>query len=593
MKKKGWFIFLFLLVLSAFLVTAENQTATDTKAYACLESKVVDKCSTLSAEEKIFSLLAIGKCKSELLGEESSEGCWPKDNCQIKTTSQAILALRKVGDKAVKAEDWILSKSINSPNVEWFLQVDTSDKSSCTVSYSEKSYVFSLNENKEISRNAGTCLTVYQDYWFKVSPTCYGQEFKISCDDTFSTSLLYRKKNSQATYDFYVSDKTSTASGEGTTTEKIDSSCFSKGTSCDYESTLWTTVVLKYLGKDVSSYIPYLITMSEENSKFIPESFLQILTNNFKIDLLSKQRKSQYWDESGDKFYDTAVALFPFQNEETLTEKTNSKNWLQEVQGNNGCWQDNIRDTAFLLYSLWAKKIAMSNTTNSDIKDCESSNYFCLSTTSCSSAGGKTLSDYSDSCFGTNVCCDKKEELKSCYQERGELCSSGEECLGGTEVGASDSTSEKICCVEGTCGVRKTSECESNQGTCRDSCQSGEIANSDSCSSSELCCVPSQQNNFPPIIIILGILIILTIIGIIFRKKLRELLLKFKYRSGKGKPSSVQGGPRFPPTSSSRVYPGAVQRRIIPNQSQPIQRHPVQGRNEVDDVLKKLKEIGK
>jgi hypothetical protein len=586
MKKKGHFIFLFLLVLSAFLVTAENQTATDTKAYACLESKVTDKCSTLSAEEKIFSLLAIGKCKNELLTDESSAGCWPKDNCQVKTTSQAVLALRKSGDKTVEAENWILSKSITSPNVEWFLQVETNNGSSCTVSYSDSSYVFSLNENKEISRNAGTCLTVYKNYWFKVSPTCYSQEFKISCTDSFLTSLLYRKKSSQATYDFYVSDKTSSASGEGATTEKVESSCFSKGTSCDYEGTLWATVILKYLGRDVSAYIPYLITMAEDNSKYIPESFLYTLTNNFKVDLLSKQKESKYWSDSGDKFYDTAIALFPFQNDEALMEKTNSKSWLQDVQGNNGCWQDNLRNTAFLLYSLWAKKIIVPEGT----VDCESSNYFCSSSASCSSAGGKIL-NYSG-CLGTNICCDKKKELESCYKQGGALCSSGEECLGGTEVDASDSTSGKACCVSGTCGVREVSECESNQGTCKDSCSDNERYTSDSCSSSEICCIANQQNSFPPIIIILGILIVLVVIGIIFRQKLRELLLRFKSKFGKGKPSSP-GGPRFPPTSSSRIYPGAVQRRIIPNQNQPIQRRPVQGKNEVDDVLKKLKEIGK
>jgi len=64
-----------------------------------------------------------------------------------------------------------------------------------------------------------------------------------------------------------------------------------------------------------------------------------------------------------------------------------------------------------------------------------------------------------------------------------------------------------------------------------------------------------------------------------------------RFKGGKGK-STTQGGPRFPPTSSARVYPGAVPRRIIPNTPQAVRR-PVQDKSEFDDVLKKLKEIGK
>jgi hypothetical protein len=85
----------------------------------------------------------------------------------------------------------------------------------------------------------------------------------------------------------------------------------------------------------------------------------------------------------------------------------------------------------------------------------------------------------------------------------------------------------------------------------------------------------------------------LVLIGIIFRKKLRGFLLKFKFGKGKSKPM-IMGGPRFPPTSSQRIYPGAIPRRII----QPIQRRipvkrPAEEKGDFDEVLKKLKEIGR
>jgi hypothetical protein len=81
MKKKGVFFVLLLLlvflVLSAFTVRAANETNADVKAYACLENKVKDQCSTLSTEEKIFSLLTIERCKAELLSDSLAEECWP------------------------------------------------------------------------------------------------------------------------------------------------------------------------------------------------------------------------------------------------------------------------------------------------------------------------------------------------------------------------------------------------------------------------------------------------------------------------------------------------------------------------------------
>jgi len=595
MKKKVSFILLFLLVLSSSLIIAAETNSTEAKAYACLESKVNNKCSTLSTEEKIFSFLAIGKCKEELLADESSVGCWPKSDCSIKTTAQSILALRKSGGVTTEAEDWILSQSISFTNVEWFLQIETTNKSSCTVSYSDNSYVFLVGEDKSLSRSAGKCLSVYDDYWFRVSPSCYEEEFSISCEGSFWTSLLYQKKNSPATYDFYVSDKTNSASGDGTTTEKIKSSCFSETKNCDYEGTLWSAIVLKSLGKDVSAYIPYLITMADDNSKYLPESFLYILTNNFKIELLAKQKESKYWFESGNKFYDTAVALFPFQNEETLTEKTNSKAWLKDMQGNNGCWQDNIRDTAFLLYSLWARKMP-------DVKDCETSSYFCSSTAACSSATGKVLTEYSG-CLGTNICCDKEEEIKSCTEQGGKLCSSDEECINGVEVTASDS-SGKVCCAKGTCEIpeeTEESECELNDGTCKSTCSSGEKSTSDYCPLSDICCTTQSKGSYLWLIILFSVLIVLTVVGIIFRKQLRELLIRIKSKFGKGKPSTTQPIGRFPPAYPrpySRTVPTTVTKTVTKTFSKPVLKTASSSKlkpkkSEIDDVLKKLKEIGK
>ncbi len=585
MKKKVFAIFIFLLVFSIFFVSAElNQTAEE-KAYSCISEKVDNKCSTLSTEEKLFSLLTLGKCKTELLSDALNNQCWPKTGCRIKTTAQSILALSKTGSDISKAESWLSNKNMTSSDLDWFLQVESNNATSCKATYSGTSYSFSVDEDKTLSGNAGSCLSIYQGYWLKISSSCLNKNFDISCSNSFLTSLLYKKKTSST---IYISDKTDSASGEGKTSAKINSFCLSTGTSCDYEGTLWATYVLKSRGKDISPFIPYLIAMADENAKYIPESFLYSLTGNFRTDLLAKQKESKWWLESGDKFYDTAVGLLPFQNEDSLMEKTNSVGWLSEVQDKDGCWQGNLRNTAFLLYSLWPKTIAEPSTTPS----CENSNHFCMSSASCSQISGNVLGNYSG-CFGANICCDKALPLESCSEQSGELCSSTEDCIGGSFVSSSDSTSSKSCCVYGTCGVKVTSECEENNGICKSSCLSSEQLGSYSCPISGICCVEKKT---PAIsiftIILLVVLIVLVVLGIIFRKKLQEFYFKLK-SGGKGKPTSTTS-PRFPPTSSARVYPGAVPRRIIPNQQTRTQaRPPMKNKSEFDDVLKKLKEIGK
>jgi hypothetical protein len=588
MEKKVFAIFLFLLVFSIFFVSADNSTVQD-KAYSCLESKVHNNCASLSTEEKAFSLLTLGECKNELLSDASTSGCWPSSGCNIKTTAQAILALSKINSLNSKSETWLSNENITFSGIDWFLQVETDNATSCTASYSGTSYTFPINDDKTIGGDAGSCLTVYNDYWLKISPNCYNKKIDISCSNSFLASLLYKKSASDTVY---VSDKTNSASGEGTVSEQINSYCFSTGTTCDYEGTLWAALVLKYLGKDVSPFIPYLVAMADDNSQYLPDSFLYILTNNFRTDLLAQQQQSQWWSVSGDKFYDTAVALLPFQNEDSLTEKTNSQNWLGSVQGTDGCWQGNLRNTALILYSLWPNETTSTGIVSAP--DCENSNHFCMSSASCSAASGNVLNNYSG-CFGTNICCDKQQQQQSCSAQNGKLCSSGEDCLGGTAVSASDATSSTPCCIQGTCGTRTVTECETNGGTCKSSCSTNEQLASFACPISGICCIAKQttaSSSNTWVIIVFVLLIILVALGIIFRKKLQEFF--FKLRSGKGKPSPQSAGPRFPPTSSSRVYPSTVQRRIIPTQPQrPVARPPVKNKSEFDDVLKKLKDIGK
>ncbi len=590
MKKKVFFILTILLVLSLFFVNAADENVY-ANASTCLKSKIDSKgCDSISTEEKIFSLLSIGECKTELQEDTRNGECWPRSDCSVKTTAQAILALKTSGTNTDEAEEWLIEQKTDFSGIDWFLQVESSIPTTCTISYSDSEYSFSINEDKTLSSSAGKCLSVYDDYWFKISPSCYDEEFEISCENSFLTSLLYKKIYSPT---FYVSGKTNSASGSASTTETVSSSCFKEDGTCNYEGTLWAAFVLKALNYEINSYLPYLISGLDENPRYLPESFLYSLTGEYKNELLLKQSE-EWWLESGDKFYDTAVALLPFRGSE-FAEKTSTKEWLAEVQDDDGCWQGNLRNTAFLIYSIWSESKNLSETIEeiSDEKDCENSGYYCLSRSVCSSVGGNVLSNYTG-CYGT-ICCDKPLELESCSTLDGELCSSDEECVDGSVVDSSDSNSEKFCCVGGTCEqVTQTSECSMYGGYCKNSCGSSEELSPYSCDSG-VCCIPKKSNNLL-LIILLSILIILVALGIIFRKKLKDFILKIKTKLFKNSKKKKPVPSKFPQTPSSKVYPGAIQRRIIPPQqpprTQPV-RKPTQNQSEFDDILKKLKDIGK
>lgn len=593
MRKEVIFILLFMLLVLPF-VYAENETSTENPlgeqakvndAYKCLDERLGDDCST-SLEENVFSLLAIGKCKEEIMADSwSSNECWPKSNCKIKSTAQAILALDSVGASTLEAENWLLSKNITPENIVWYLEIESPKETRCTVSYGGSSYQVTIGEDKKISSSAGSCLSLSSgDWWLRISPSCYDREFEVSCDEQFLTTLLFKKKTSST---IHVSEEVSSASAEGTTSAKVNFKCFSETSTCNYDGSLWATLVLDHLGYDKTPYMPYLITMAEDNQELLPEAFLYLLTgsSDFRAEVLLKQ-KSQYWDESGDKFYDTALALLPFQYEEPA-EKGNSKTWLLEIQGKDGCWGGgNIRNTAFILYSIWPENSYFSPT---GVSDCEDAGYYCMSETNCQ---GSTLENYN--CAGVFKCCDTAAPLESCSKQGGDVCNSDEVCLGGTTTEASGLDYGESCCVGGRCeeSIAGTGlDCEYYDGTCRPyACEDNEEEDTSyNCAYGDTCCIEKSSGGITGgswWIWALIILIIILVLMIIFRKRVKEFFEKRKSKKSK------LGSPRGPPRLGlpmRRIAP----RRIIPSSERHPSRQPQKSSSEIDDVLKKLKEMGK
>ena len=605
MKKKVMLSLFLFFIIASFLpgftfaqlkecVAGDDSCRID-NAYTCLNDAIdLKTCARLSSDEKVFSLLSVGDCKSEVTSDA-------KFQTDIKYTSLALLG----GAGSNGTENWIVSKNRTTDNLDWFLQIETPEPSICTLSEGTPARLSTVitNEDKTLSSSDLTsCFSMSSgNYWLKISSSCFSKEIKISCDKSFLTSLLYQGSGSGT---IYVSENTHSSSPGGETKEIVNSLCFGTTQGCNYEASLWAALVLNSLNYDVSSYLPYLTTNINvgTNSLFLPEAFLYSLTGQFGNELLSKQKSDKWWQESAtnDKFYDTALALYAFQYDDSL-QKQNSVSWLlNEAQEESGCWNNaNVRDTAFLLYSIEPRSLSTGGVVDS-ADDCEDSGNYCMPSISCSEADGNVISSLT--CSGSFVCCDKPKLVETCSEQSGEICSSSQDCIGGSVAQASDLRSGEICCVSGTCEVPSDDEqefqCESLGGTCRigSSCLDGETESSDSCDfSSNICCVKSNETSSEISSVwiwTLAALIVLAILGIVFREKLRHLWFRLKHQfSGSGYVSS-RGGPR-PPFNPSIVFP----RRVVPTQPprpQPHATHSAQKTpGELSDVLKKLKEMGK
>jgi len=593
---------IFIVLFTISLVFAINEIGVE-KAYSCLESQLGDNCgNTQSTEQTAFSLLAISynsslqsDCLTSLKEKKQGNcfGATKTANCDLKSTAQAILALDNIGEDTENYTDWILEKKKSTTGLDWFLEIDANEATTCTVNGD----TFTIDENKQIS-GTSSCLTPAENnYFLKISDGCLNKNFTISCDKDFITTLLY-KKTGDSTY--HVSSKTHSAPANGITEEKVDFYCFTTSNVCDYEGSLWATLALAKTWKETRDYLPYLFAMYDlpENKDVFPSAFLYMLTDddNYYVDIIEKQNQGKYWQEGNNKYYDTALALLSLQGL-SLQETDNAKNYLLEIQDNSGCWHsNNIRDTSFILYSAWPEPPVSIGIIGGEEEeeaesrsDCRDFGHYCTAPSECS------LEDTLDNfyCPGlSDVCCLTMPEEQTCEEKGGIVCEQGQECT-GSEVTASDTN---YCCLASCIAISTTTECEEYGFVCKSVCSSDEEEKTGySCNYGDVCCAKKQIEKKANwlLIILLIILIILVILAIIFRNQLKIWWFRFKGGVKFGRPPSGGGRPPITPTFTRP-------RQIIPRQHIPVKRPPVRvppRKPEKDtlfeETMKKLREMAK
>ena len=362
-----------LILVSINLVLAEDNL---TKSYDCLRQKISEKggYSSLTNEEKAFSLLALSPnateqllIKSSIASSLQSDGCLSVEagatgSCSLKTTGMGLLALALTGENTSQIESWLLSQTNTDLNTEWYLEID-SGLASCEI-YSGNNLkgTITIDEDKKISGSLSGCFSnnfggPFDGYWLKIDPACYNENITTICNETFVTSLIYKKSDSIV---YYIPNTASSAAARGKTNEKVNAFCF--GTCSDYEGSLWAATALKQKSIDVEKFKPYLYTTSPSYQNLLPSAFLFKISNSgtqtqtyYKTELLNKRASiGTYWQPSDEllRNYYTSLAVWVLGKDST--DASEARDYLKDQlkTSANGCLSNSIRDTAFALFAV-------------------------------------------------------------------------------------------------------------------------------------------------------------------------------------------------------------------------------------------------
>ena len=572
---------LLMLVLSfGFAVAAEGDEELDPhseeakikKGFECLETNA-GTCKSLKTEEIALTILAtpdniFDDCVNELEGRATSNA-WKN----VKDTSLAILALQHAGRNTTKYEEWLLEKETVPDNLKWYIQQDSLGSAECNIAYDGDNYDISVNNNKKITATGGIgkCLEVSTpgSYWISVGESCFEKDISMQCNVeclensncNFIASLLYSAGPGGTVY---VLDGTQSASNYGSVVLNVKSKCFKgdSGSGCGYEETVWAALALLKTEHNIDDYLPYIIAMSETNTRLNPDAFVYMLTDyeDYASRLIASQ-KTGYWDfGSGSREYDTAISLVALATS-SADQITAARNWLLFTQDNNGCWNNKVRDTAAVLWAIEQRPGRIASGVTSETTTlplCTDVDSFCIAQSDCPS--GEVMKNFY--CSGVSTVCCENEHLKTCSEYSGEVCTGDTVCSGNTKK----SLDVEKCCT-GTCVERpEENECESNHYTCSDSCSEYQEELSYSCDGAQVCCRAKTGGDEGGSlwwiwIIVVVVLAVLGALAFVYREKIKEALDNMKKKDGGPKPPKGRGPPGRPGMPPRPGFPPAVRQQ--------------------------------
>jgi len=527
--------------------------------------------------------------------------CFPGAACTTKDTAMAVIALQEVQDDTNfdYIEEWYESVLQGATfSGDWLLEIATSGSGICTFEYE----ISNVSYETEVEVSEGTFPSCGSSNFLNLDECIQTNLIKnnpglligIDCGDLEGDvvmTLLYR---SATTYYLLNNQDSDVAEFE------VNNGCFASGTSgsCHEESSLYANWALNLMGSDINSLI--YLKENYDSSSTMDAAIMYLMTKdtNYLDDLIDYQKTDGSFERN---VFMTALAVHAL-NDMSIdysAEIEDAETWLKEQQTEDGNWNANIEDTAFVLYAAFSDEGVSAASCADNIQNQGEEGVDC---------GGPC-----DSCDGTTSECEYDTDCTDLWGD-GYECSAGE-CVYygvGSCVIDDDCDFGEVCvsgvCMESDCnsdGICDYPAYDENAQNCESDCYCGDgvyddyeqiygcssdepevvvepdCYTDDDCSSGyecvlEECVYVEKSGGFGWIIIIVVILLLLIGGGFFLWKKgyLAPIINKLKGR----KKSSPTFRPPYTPGRPPGMPPSAVGMRP-PQQQSPMQRSIQQARN--------------
>ena len=249
---------------------------------------------------------------SYLLDNQDPTGCYPNENCNVKDTSFALMALNKFDENYIKTKNWLRDASNNFEFGVWNLRLE--GNAVCGNIQLNGVYDLNIEDNKiNITCNGEVDFTLTHNYLGN-SYTIYehtGNSFNYIIDDSGCYGLGYKQK-------------------------------------CDYLSTLYASWALKEINEDFPEQ--YLIENRLDNRTIDHALGYILYQGDYNKDWLLNNYLDGYWSDTSaylsqePDYFVSALASYALRNEFLFEDV---KNYLEDKT------EDNVLDSALILYLLF------------------------------------------------------------------------------------------------------------------------------------------------------------------------------------------------------------------------------------------------
>ena len=249
---------------------------------------------------------------SYLLNNQDAVGCYPKNNCNVKDTAFALLALSKFNQNYIKTKNWLKDSSNNFELGLWSLKLE--GNSVCGNIQLNGAYDLRIEDNKiNITCNSEVDFTLTHNYLGSnyVIYKYKGDNFSYVIDNSGCYGLKYKEK-------------------------------------CDYISTLYASWALKEINEKIPENY---LKQNKLDNRTIDHALGYILYNdNYDKDWLLNNYLNGYWSyysasiSQQPDYFISALSTYALRDEFLFQE---AKNYLKDKT------QNNVLDSSLILYLLF------------------------------------------------------------------------------------------------------------------------------------------------------------------------------------------------------------------------------------------------